>query len=396
MWVYVPAAGVVLSDWGAEVLKVESPGGDPLRGLTWGGIPPSTEGSFMWDLFNRGKKGIEIDLRRPSGRDVLYEVVKTADVFLVSLLPSTRRAFGIDVDQIFEQNDRIVYALGTGQGSAGPEASRGGYDGITFWNRGGIASSVTPPDLPWPVGMPVGGFGDTLSGLALAGGVAAALAAQARTGRGSVVDGSLLATSLWAMAPGIAASAIARGEVTGRTDERTLGRNPLSATYRTADSRFIVLGMLQPDKYWVGFCDAIERPDLAGDERFITTEQRAAHCDECVAILDEVFGAHLLAEWRVRLMGQEGQWDVVQRLSELPSDRQALANGYVQTGVESANGSLPVVPAPVQHGRRPVPVRSAPRRGEHTRSVLESLRLSEQLLARARRAEGAIQWDDGH
>jgi crotonobetainyl-CoA:carnitine CoA-transferase CaiB-like acyl-CoA transferase len=241
--------------------------------------------------------------------------------------------------------------------------------------------------------MPVGAFGDTLSGLALAGGVAAALAAKARTGRGSVVHGSLFATSLWAMAPGIAASAIAGGDVTGRTEERTLGRNPLSATYRTADDRFVVLGMLQPDKYWAGFCDAIERPDLAGDERFITAEQRAAHCDECVAILDDVFGAHPLAVWRRRLLRQEGQWDVVQRLSELATDRQALANRYIQVGVDGANGALPVVPAPVRHGGVSVDVRAAPRRGEHTQSVLESLPLSAPLLARAH-AEGAVPPDD--
>jgi hypothetical protein len=266
---------------------------------------------------------------------VLYEIVRTADVFLVSRLPITRRAFGIDVDQTFEQNSQIVYALGTGQGTIGPEASRGGYDGITFGNRGGIASSVTPPDRQWPLGMPVGAFGDTLSGLALAGGVAAALAAKARTGRGSVVDGSLLATSWWAMAPGIAASAIAGGDVTGRT----VGRNPLSATYRTADDRFVVLRMAAP-------ADAPGRPM------------------GCRAAAERTRGGPPGAGERLRANGRRGpEW---------------FAPGGTCT----------------RPPRRPTrPCACGPRRGEHTRSVLESLRLSEPLLARAS-AEGAVRLDD--
>ncbi len=235
MWVYVPAAGVVLRDWGADVTKVESPHGDPLRTLTWGGIPPTAAGSFMWGLYNRGKRSIAIDLRREQGQGLLYELVKDTDVFLVSLLPETRQAFKIDVDHIRAHNPEIVYAIGSGQGYVGPDANRGGYDGITFWYRGGVGESVTPPGEEWPLGMPVGGFGDTLSGMTLAGGIAAALARKARTGRGSVVDGSLLATSLWAMAPGVAASSIAKADVTG-TRRRT-GAGPESAFRPVPDVR---------------------------------------------------------------------------------------------------------------------------------------------------------------
>src|SRR5947208_8375659 len=192
MWAFVPSAGAVLRDWGAEVVKIEHPDGDPIRYLAMGAIKPDDNGvSYMWELFNRGKRSVSIDLSRPESRDILMRLIDTADVFLVSLLPPARRKLGIDVDAVRARNPRVIYAAGTGQGPVGDESEKGGYDSISFWARSGIASSVTPDDYPSPLTMPTGAFGDSISGALLAGGIAAAIAHRERTGEGSAVDGSL-------------------------------------------------------------------------------------------------------------------------------------------------------------------------------------------------------------
>ena len=201
MWVFAPAAGAILAEWGADVLKVEGPNGDPVRSLVTAGLTP-TGPRFTWEMWNRGKRAIALDLLHPDGQRIVHQLVEEADVFLTSILPGQRQKLGIDLDTIRGVNPKIIYAAATGQGPHGPEADRGGYDSITFWARGGVASSVTPPDSD-PIGMPVGAFGDSLSGMALAAGISAALVKKERTGEGSVVEGALFATALWAMQMGI-------------------------------------------------------------------------------------------------------------------------------------------------------------------------------------------------
>ena len=197
MWAMVPAAGAILAEWGADVIKVEGPSGDPVRALVSAGIKPDGP-RFTWEMWNRGKREIVLDLSLPEGRDVLHQLVAEADVFLTSILPHQRGKLGLDLEAIRAANPQIIYAVGTGLGARGPEAEKGGYDGITFWGRGGPSASLSRGEGE-PVGMPAGAFGDSLSGMALAGGVSAALAKKARTGEGSVVEGALFATALWAM-----------------------------------------------------------------------------------------------------------------------------------------------------------------------------------------------------
>src|SRR3984957_5805950 len=238
MWTYVPSAGAVLADWGADVVKVESPVGDPIRGLVNAGVGPMDGITFTWEIFNRGKKGIGLDLTQPAAREIVYKLVETADVFLTSLLPSVRAKLGVDLDSIRARNPQIIYAAGTGQGARGPEADRGGYDSITFWSRGSISASVTPPDYRRPVGMPAGAFGDSISGMALAGGIAAAVARQARTGETSTVDGSLLGTAMWAMQMGIVGAAVAEAAPQAASSAVPRVANPLVNNYKTSDNRW--------------------------------------------------------------------------------------------------------------------------------------------------------------
>ena len=389
MWAFVPAAGATLADWGADVVKIEHPTGDPVRGLNYAGIEPGFKGfTFMYELYNRGKRSVALDLGQPGARDILLRLVDEADIFLTSLLPSARRKLGIDVDDIVGRNARIIYAVGTGQGSHGDEADKGGYDSISFWARSGIASAVTPEGHPYPVGMPGGAFGDGLSGTVFAGGIAAALAHRERTGEGTVVDGALLATGMWAMQPGIAGATLKGVDELPKLG-RTAMPNPLVNNYRTSDGRFVALCMLQGDRYWPGFCQAAGREDLIDDPRFATNEARAANLEACIAELDALFATKTLAEWREILGRQEGQWDVVKKAAELRDDPQAVANGYVQDVDYGDGRTLTMVASPVQFGRTPPQLRRAPELGEHTDEVLLALGMTMDEIIEAKVA-GAV------
>jgi crotonobetainyl-CoA:carnitine CoA-transferase CaiB-like acyl-CoA transferase len=372
MWAYVPSCGAVLADWGADVVKVEHPReGDPLRGLSTAGVVGATADGFnaWWELYNRGKRSIGIDLTRPGGRDVILQLVAGVDVFLVSLLPAARRRFGIEVDSVMAVKPDIIYACGSGVGPVGSESEKGGYDGMTYWGRGGPQAAVTPADTA-PFGMPAPAFGDVSSGLTLAGGIAAALANRAVTGSGRVVDGSLLATAAWAMQATVAYADDADATAVLTSKAAPAITNPIATPYQTEDGRWISLMMLQADKYWGDFCRVVlERPELADDPRFRDIPARTANAEECVAILRKEFAGRPVREWQERLHRQSGQWELIQTATELADDRQMVANSYVRR-VQRGDHSLAVVSAPVQFDRQPAQIRPAPELGAHTEEVL--------------------------
>jgi crotonobetainyl-CoA:carnitine CoA-transferase CaiB-like acyl-CoA transferase len=380
MWAFVPSAGAVLADLGAEVVKIEPPSGDPIRGLNYAGIAPGAYGfTFMWEIFNRGKRSITMDLNVEGAAEVLHKLVDGADVFLTSLLPAARRKLKIDVGDITSRHPDIIYAAGTGQGAFGPDAEKGGYDSISFWARSGLASAVTPDEVGYPLPMPGGAFGDGLSGAIFAGGIAAAIAQRARTGKATVVDGSLLATSMWAMQPGIVGAALS-----GVKELPKMGResmpNPLVNNYRTSDDRYVALCMLQGQRYWPGFCRVIGRPDLITDPRFADDAARVANLADCIAEIDKAFATKTLDEWRELLLTQDGQWDVVQQAGELIADPQAVANGYVQD-VDYGDGRvLKMVSTPVQFDRQVLEARPAPELGGHNYEVLAELGYDEEQI----------------
>lgn len=376
-WTFVPAAGAILADWGADVIKIEHPvTGDPQRGLISSGLVPGAVGGFnyMMEQPNRGKRSVGLDMATTGGRELLYRLAESSDVFLTNFLPGARGRLGIDVEDIRARNPAIIYVRGSGQGTRGADAAKGGYDGASYWARGGIAAALTPPRLDHPIGQRPA-FGDVMGGMAIAGGITAALLRRERTGTPSVVDVSLLATAMWNIAPDIVASKLYEGLEIPSFDADA-PPNPLVGVYRTQDHRFVSLVMLESDRFWPDFCDHIGHPELTTDARFSSAAARFEHRRECRQLIAEIFEAAPLTVWRARLETLQGVWAPVQTARELHDDGQVEANGYLPT-VEADDGTaVGLVANPVQFDESPPELRRAPDHGQHTEEVLLELGLS--------------------
>jgi crotonobetainyl-CoA:carnitine CoA-transferase CaiB-like acyl-CoA transferase len=386
MYGFVPSGGAVLADWGADVIKVEhAVTGDPQRGLRMiGAFRVEGDPNPNVDHFNRGKRSIGLHMGTPGGREVLYELARRADVFLTSFLPSARRKFGIEVDDIRAVNPEIIYARGSALGPRGEEADKGGYDFTAFWCRGTHAASLTPPNIEGLI-SPAPAYGDTISGTNLAGGIAAALFRRERTGEPSVVDVSLLGSGLWTLGHALALS-LHLGMPWAPPPQGSHGAmaNPLSGLYRTADGRYLSFVMLQPGKFWADVCRHIDRPELADDPRFGTAEQIAAHTDEAVKILQEVIATRTLAEWTERFATLAGPWAPVQDTLQAAADPQVRANEYILR-----SGELELASSPVQFDVTAPQLGPAPEFAAQTEEILLELGLDWDRITALKEA-GAV------
>jgi crotonobetainyl-CoA:carnitine CoA-transferase CaiB-like acyl-CoA transferase len=372
-WTFVPAAGAVLADWGAEVIKIEHPQtGDPQRGLISSGIVPTAGGvNYLVEQPNRGKRSLALDVAHPNGLEVLYRLVETADVFLTNLLPGSCARLGVDVEHIRARNPRIIYARGHGYGVRGEAADRGGYDAAAYWAQAGIAAAYTPEGGYPPFQRAA--FGDIMGGQTIAGGIAGALFRRERTGEPSVVDVSLLGLGLWNLSPDIVAAGVLQAPVPAF--DRSAMPNPLTNIYKTSDGRFLFLVFLQADRHWPELCEAIERPDLIADDRFADARARFANRQECIALLDEIFAGRPLAHWQARLAKVEGVWGPVQTSLEVHDDPQVLANGYLPELKLDDGTPFRLVANPVQFDETPPDLTPAPAHGQHTEEILLQLGL---------------------
>jgi crotonobetainyl-CoA:carnitine CoA-transferase CaiB-like acyl-CoA transferase len=371
-WTFVPSAGAILAEWGAEVIKVEPrDGGDPQRGLvTTGIVQGGAEVNYMIEVPNRGKKSIGIDLRTPGGREVLLELAKTTDVFLTSYLPSRRKRLGFDVDDIRAVNPNIVYVRGSGHGPKGPDSDKPGYDGVSYWSRGGIATALTAATEGVPElvrARPA--FGDLLGGMTIAGGIAAALYKRATTGVGSVVDVSLMGLAAWNLSPDIAVSRLNDG-APAPTFSHADAPNPLVNNYKTSDDRYITLMMLQLDKFFAEAMIAIGLPEVITDKRFSDPLARYENRVELIAKIDAAFGKRTLAQWREALADISGAWGVVQTPGELCEDPASVANGYIARTTTMSGVPFELAVNPVQFDEQHVVPSGAPEHGQHTEEVL--------------------------
>lgn len=385
---FVPSAAAVLADWGADVVKVERPEGDGLRAVMKQGLVTQTgDFDFLVEQVNRNKRNVCLDLKHPDSRPVLERLVAWADVFITNQLPQVRRRLRIEPDDLRAVNPRLIYARGHGQGTKGPDAEAGGYDAVSFWSRAGVGHM-----LSGAAGMVMQrpAQGDIPSGMFLAGGIAAALFARERDGRGRTVDVALLAGGVWTLAPDLVAASVLGADPpkpgqAGTRPERSIA---LVGMYTTSDGRVLQLNMLATDKYWKTACEALEAPDFAADPALATDAGRAARMPEIRARFARTIAARPLAHWMARLRSAGCIFSSFATPTEVQSDPQVLANGYLPRHPSHPRARLAA--SPVQFDERPIAIRrGAPGKGEHTDEVLEALGIAASERARLRQG-GAI------
>jgi crotonobetainyl-CoA:carnitine CoA-transferase CaiB-like acyl-CoA transferase len=375
-WVFVPVAGALLADWGADVVKVEHPvTGDGYRGLMSQGIGGAGVNPSM-EMANRGKRSIGLDLKSDVGREIMLKLVAQADVFLTNHLPSVLERMGLGVEELRAVNPTLIYARGHGFGVRGPEADRPAYDSTAFWARGGVGQTLTPSDLAQPIPQR-GALGDRNGAVHLAFGVAGALFKRERTGQGSVIDVSLMATAMWMLGSDVIAALQGTFHPTGPsvTAGREFPPNPLTANYRCADDRYLALCCLQPDPFWPDVCRALGLSELADDWRFNSSKGRYQHRQECTEVLEAAFATRTLAEWSEAFRQERFPWGPFQNVTELADDPQVVANQYI--GDLMVDDTLIRLPTgAVQVDEQPPALRQGPSHGQHTEFVLQELEYS--------------------
>ncbi|SUA31334.1 L-carnitine dehydratase/bile acid-inducible protein F [Mycolicibacterium fortuitum] len=305
------------------------------------------------------------------------KLIETADVFVTNLLPDSRQRMGIDVDQVRARNPKIIYARGHGYGIRGDLASQGGFDLAAYWARGGIADAYSDGTGSYPpIQRPA--FGDSYGGLAIAGGIAAALLKRERTGEPSVVDVSLLNAAIWQLGPDIVGAGVTGQDIPKfNLDEMP---NPVASIYKTRDGRFIAFVLLQADRFWSDFCTRLGRVDLIADERFASAVARFGNRVECIAELRRSFESEDLAHWEKAFAGFDGVWDVMHTAHEVHSDPQAIANGYLPRTTDAQGNEFALAASPVQFDEVPLNLTCAPGHGEHTDALLAELGFNEDEI----------------
>jgi crotonobetainyl-CoA:carnitine CoA-transferase CaiB-like acyl-CoA transferase len=372
MYAFAPAAGAVLADWGADVVKVVPVEiADPMLGNPIAGLPEDGTGiAFMWQLLNRGKRCIALDLKAEAGREVLQDLIARVDVLVTNLLPEARRRFGLEPDDLLAADERLIYARASGHGPEGPERDEGGFDHTDFWARTGMAQAAGQVSDEF-VPQPVPAMGDLSSGAFLAGAIAAALFRRERTGRGALVDVSLLSSGMWVAQPSVVAAHLYSVPTVPRMRHAD-SMNAFVGAYRTGDDRLINLAGIRTDQGFDEFCALIGRPDLADDPRFTTAADRFEHRRVLIELMDEIFAERDLADWIDVLREFDTPWSVVQTAAEAAVDPQVTANHYL-VPVTGMPPQLGLVPSPAQFDAQVPSLAPAPEHGQHTEEVLLEL-----------------------
>jgi formyl-CoA transferase len=353
-----PAAATVLSDFGADVIKVEPPEGDPYRTLVPGA-------SYPWDLDSRNKRSLALDLKRPEGMAVLHRLLAGGDVFVTNLPLPARRRLGIDDATLCPAYPRLIYASMTAYGEVGEEADKTGFDSTAYWARSALSDLVKADHMAEPT-RSITGMGDHPSAMSLYAAIMTALYLRERTGQGGLVRTSLMANGLWAN------SAFAQAQLNGTPPAARLPRgqapNPIANIYRCGDGRWLNLTILNARQF-PALCEALEVPELANDARFATPDARATHNVALVALFDARFTSRPLAQWRERLDAVGITFSLIGSLADIPEDAQMRATGAL---VPFADGNGLTVNSPFELVGRPkrAPVRAPDTVGRDSRSIL--------------------------
>jgi formyl-CoA transferase len=367
-FVAAPGAAVILSDFGADVIKVEPPHGDTWRRGNQTPIQPMSQDPYQWHLANRNKRSIALDLKSQSAQQILFELVNWADVFIVNTPHHARKQLKLEYEDVAGWNPRLIYADLTGFGENGPDADLPGFDITAYWARSGLLSMTR--DAGAPPTWPVGGSGDNATAVGLYSAIVTALYRRERTGKGAYVTTSLLAQGVWSASVSIQAAL--SGAKFPPMHDRTHPANAAMNVYRSSDGTWFVL-IVTPDKL-AAVAKAIGREDLLTDPRFSDPAKLAANMPEISAIFDEVFGAKPMAHWYEVFSKLHVTFGAVRGPQEVINDPQLAANDIV-VPLEGAVGKLTsTISSPIQvHGVAKEPARRGPGLGEHNDTVLREL-----------------------
>ena len=366
-WLAAPAGCALLADAGADVIKVEPPTGDVYRGYLTRNPNAAIPYNFAFELDNRGKRGITLDLEKPEVREVVYRLIAGCDVFVTNLLAGRRERYALTYGELKAHRADLIFASVTGYGSWGPDKDRPGYDYAAYWARSGIMNLLGEPDSPPPPQRP--GMGDHTTALAVSGAVSLALFNRERTRKGEQIDISLNNTGMWVLAIDMQ-SALSTGQDNVRVSRRSVP-NPIWNSYQTGDRRWIQLVMLVADIYWPKVCRAIGRTDLEHDPRFDSMAKRTENREELIALLDEVFAQKPLADWTDALDREGCIWAPAQTITETINHPQTHAREAFTEIEHPTHGPIQLVDTPVKFGEARVGARGpAPELGQHTEEVL--------------------------
>lgn len=373
-----PAAATILSDFGAEVIKIERPPhGDPYRGLSFLPGMPVSEHNYCWLLDARNKKSLTLDLEDETARRVLHTLVATADVFVTNYSPELTSRFQVCYEDLSAIRPELVYAHVTGYGVDGEDTNKPGYDTTAYWARSGLTGIIY--DLAVQAGVPPCGSGDHPVSLALFGSIMLALYQRQRTGRGARVSTSLMATGAWSNSCQIQAAVVGATFPTRRT--RLTAVNPLVNQYQASDGMRFMLCCIDSKRDWGRICRAIGRPQLIDDTRFATPEARSANNEMAIAILDEAIQQRPMSEWKAVFSEEGVVWGPIPAIDRVPEDPQMHANGVFSELDHPDLGTIATVNSPVNiegiSKRRPRP---APDVGEHSLEVLRELGCDESVI----------------
>jgi crotonobetainyl-CoA:carnitine CoA-transferase CaiB-like acyl-CoA transferase len=376
-WIAGPAAATIMSDFGADVIKIEPPGvGDPWRSR---GPIPGRDVDYYWQLTSRNKRSLAIDLKHDEGIAALHRLVASADVFVTNFPLPVRDRLRLSPAHLLPLNPRLIYASFTAYGEAGEEAAKTGFDSTAYWARTGLMDQVRAESHTAPArSMP--GMGDHPSATGLYAAIVTALYRREKTGLGGVVRSSLLQNGLWAN--GCAVQTRLFGEHVPHRPTRQEAPNALANHYETRDGRWFIMALFNEQRQLRGFLSAIGREDLTGDPRFATNESRKQYAGELVRVLDAEFAKRDLDDWRKILDGVGVTFGIVGTVNEVLEDRQMRDCGAL---VPFADGAELTVSSPFHiDGVDKVPAQRAPAVGQHSEAVLREAGYGGDEIARLR------------